>query len=842
MNDIRLERFAESPSLGAEFRVLADAMPQLVWTAHADGTLEYFNRRWVEYTGLTLDRLREKGADLGVVHPDELSETWDRWNAALATTTPYEMEYRLRRAGDATYRWFLSRAAPIFDATGRVFRWIGTATDIDEQRRARDSLAFIVDASRVFASAPDVETICRALADVSIGHFADWCFVVLVRDGRTATAAIAHKDRDLVSYIEQFRDKYPIRPDEPMAHVIANNVPLLVERILPQQLEEAAQDAQHLHLLRLLRMHSVMLLPLGTPAGTVHGALALVSAESGRQFNAVDLDVATSVCGRAAIAIENAQTLATERLTSQRLRFTGRANELLLETADFWKAMRQIAGMIAEEVSDGCLVVRLIGDGMRVEIAVDRDPAANAIVSRLEGKRPLRPEAERAFAAQLRAERSPNDGDLMQTGAWPYLREEFEALNPVSTLVIPLKSGEMTYGALIATYSETPCTPERDVPLLQEIAARASIVVGRSETAERERKIATTLQQASLPSIIPQLAGIQLNAVYAPAGDEAEVGGDWYDAIELDDGSVVVSVGDVTGRGIQAAAIMSKVRHAMGMTPLHEPDPSKILDSAEWFLRKRYPDAIVTAFVGVISPDRRSLRFANAGHPPPILRRDGLLLELDASGLPLGLRHLAVSDASRHIDLQNGDLLTLFTDGLIEWSRDWDEGQRRLENVLRTRAIVASASSASLIERACLPGKPRDDVAILTVSFGNPPAWSFSVDDPRAAADARQLFVEFLRSRIGDEPRIMRAELIFGELLGNVVRYAPGPVEINVFCNGHATQLHIIDSGPPFDLSNRLPNDSLSEVGRGLFIVQHIGKDLRVEQVPGGGNHTSIGL
>ena len=234
VNDISLERFAESPSLGAEFRVLADAMPQLVWTAQADGTLEYFNRRWIEYTGLTLDRLRDEGADVGVVHPDELSETWDRWNDALATATPYEMEYRLRRARDATYRWFLSRAEPILDAAGSVFRWIGTATDIDEQRRARDSLAFIVEAGNVFASAPDVETICRALADVTIGHFADWCFVVLVRDGRTATAAIAHKDRDLVRYIEQFRDNYPLRPDEPMAQVIANNVPLLVERIFPR--------------------------------------------------------------------------------------------------------------------------------------------------------------------------------------------------------------------------------------------------------------------------------------------------------------------------------------------------------------------------------------------------------------------------------------------------------------------------------------------------------------------------------------------------------------------------------------------------------------------------------
>ncbi len=841
MNETVLSQLAEGTSLGAEFRALGDAMPQLVWTAAPDGALEYLNRRWIEYTGVTLALLQERGPEVGVVHPDDLAETWARWKAALATATPYEMEYRLRCAGDDSYRWFLSRAMPICNGDGSVLRWIGTATDIDEQRRARDGLAFIVEASNIFSSAPDVETICRVLADITIGHFADWCFVVLSHEGNISSAAMAHKDRELVRYLEQFRGRYPTRPSDPIARVIAENAPLLIDRVFPEQLAEAARDAQHLELLKLLRMHSVMLVPLATPAGNVHGAIALVSAESGRTFNNVDIDVARSVCERAAIAIENAQTLASERLTSQRLRFTGRANELLLETADFWQAMRQIADIIASEVADGCTVMRVAGNTARVEIAAAREPAANAAVKRLEGKRPLRPDAERAFVARLESSRRSH-GPLLPNDAWPHLHKEFAALNPESAMVFPLRSGETVHGALIASYSQHPYSQELDLPLLGEVAARASIVAGKAEILERERRIATTLQQASLPSLIPTLAGIHLDAVYSPASDEAEVGGDWYDAIELDDGSVVVSVGDVTGRGIQAAAIMSKVRHAMGMAPRHEPDPRKILDSAEWFLRKRYPDAIVTAFVAVVSADRKTMRFANAGHPFPILRRaSGELLELVAMGLPLGLRHLASGEESRRVELREGDLLTLFTDGLTEWNHDWEDGQRRLEEILRTRAIVASTASAHLIEKSCLPDKPRDDVAILTVSVGVAPSWSFAVEDPRAAADARQTFVDYLRSRLDDEHRILRGELIFGELLGNVVRYAPGPVEINLYCDADGgSRLHVIDSGPLFELSNRLPSDSFSELGRGLFIVQHIGKHLTVERVPNGGNHTSI--
>ena len=223
-----------------------------------------------------------------------------------------------------------------------------------------------------------------------------------------------------------------------------------------------------------------------------------------------------------------------------------------------------------------------------------------------------------------------DDAMEMKQNAWPYLTDAIEALGAKATFIAPWHAGSSTFGALVAHYSDD--FDPRDIGLLEEIAHRASVALERAETLERERRIATTLQQASLPSLIPRVAGLRFDAVYAPAGEEADVGGDWYDAIELDDGSVVVSVGDVTGRGIQATAIMSKVRHAMGMAPLHERDPSKILDSAGWFLRKRYPDAIVTAFVGIISPDRRMIRYANAGHPLPMLRRDGELIELHAIG------------------------------------------------------------------------------------------------------------------------------------------------------------------------------------------------------------------
>ncbi len=556
--------------------------------------------------------------------------------------------------------------------------------------------------------------------------------------------------------------------------------------------------------------------------------------------------MAGAVAARTAVAIENVRILAGERTTSQRLRFAGRVNELLLDSRDVWTTMKAVATAIAEDLADACAVIKLDGDAIRVEAAAGRNPIAAAAMAALEGQRPLRSEVERRLAQRLRERGSvvhdPDSPQRMKLRTWPYLADHIDALNVRLTVVVPLHSADATYGALTVMFSEHSYEPLRDLPAIEDVAARASVAVERAETFERERNIASTLQKASLPTIIPKSKGLQFDAVYLPAGQQAEVGGDWYDAIELDDGSVVISVGDVTGRGIQAAAIMSKVRHAMGMVPLHEVDPAKILDSAEWFLRKRYPEAIVTAFVAIVNPERSSMRFANAGHLPPFLRRHGRLLALEQAGLPLGLRYLEASAESRRIELREADLLVLFTDGLVEWNRNWDEGERALERVLSSRAVVATGAPAKLIARSCLPARPYDDVAILAVRVGHAAVWSFVADDARAAVNARGSFVAFLRRSPCDSHMLARAEVVFGELLGNVVRHAPGPVEIQLYCNDGAWKLHVIDSGDDFVAPATLPTDIMSELGRGLYIVQQLAKRVHVEHVANCGNHISVEL
>lgn len=119
------------------YRSLADAMPQIVWTARADGYLDYYNRRWFEYTGMTLEQTVGWGWQ-PVLHPEDVEKALRLWSRAVVTGERYQIEYRFKRASDAQYRWHLGRAEPLRDADGRIVKWFGTSTDIDDQKRAEE--------------------------------------------------------------------------------------------------------------------------------------------------------------------------------------------------------------------------------------------------------------------------------------------------------------------------------------------------------------------------------------------------------------------------------------------------------------------------------------------------------------------------------------------------------------------------------------------------------------------------------------------------------------------------------------------------------------------------------
>ncbi len=365
---------------------------------------------------------------------------------------------------------------------------------------------------------------------------------------------------------------------------------------------------------------------------------------------------------------------------------------------------------------------------------------------------------------------------------------------------------------------------------------------------ERAERVASRFQEAALPARLPNPGGFRFDATYRPGGDEARIGGDWYDVLRLADGRIVISIGDVSGSGLGAAVTMAAMRHVIRGVAYVHPDPVMILDAAGRTLCEEFPDDQVSAFVGVIDPTSLVLTYASAGHPSPLLRQpDGTIEELPYDGTILGVRP-ASERPSRRRQLLEDAILVLYTDGLIE--PDPIEGERRIAQSLQDPHVVQAENVAQALEQATRSEQSRDDVAALVVFVQRSPfrierggpatgvsRWEFDAGDSRAAQLARTAFTDDLREVTSLTEDLFTAELVFGELIGNVARYAAGPVVVLVDWMGSAPVLHVRDRGPGFTHIPKLPRDIMAENGRGLYIISALTDEFNVEREPDRGSH-----
>lgn len=290
------------------FRLLAESIPQLVWTTRPDGFHDYYNQRWYDYTGTTPGQAQGEGWQ-GPFHPEDMPETLRRWHHSLRTGEPYETEYRCRRH-DGVYRWFLGRAHPVRDAQGHIIKWFGTCTDIDDQKRATDSMSFLAEAGTLLASSTlDYEATLEALTRLVVPRLADWCSVELLdEEGLTRQVSVAHVDPAKVRYAQELRQRYPPRPEDPhgVLEVIRTGQGEFLPDIPDELLVAGARDAEHLRIARELGLRSAMVVPL-TARGRTLGALSLVNAESRRRFVREDFTLAEQLAARAALAVDTAR-------------------------------------------------------------------------------------------------------------------------------------------------------------------------------------------------------------------------------------------------------------------------------------------------------------------------------------------------------------------------------------------------------------------------------------------------------------------------------------------------------------------------------------------------------
>lgn len=375
---------------------------------------------------------------------------------------------------------------------------------------------------------------------------------------------------------------------------------------------------------------------------------------------------------------------------------------------------------------------------------------------------------------------------------------------------------------------------DAEVDLWAELALRIATALDAAQIYAREHHVADTLQRALLPERLPVDDRLSFDAAYLPGASEAIVGGDWYDAFRLPDGRIAFSIGDVAGHGLRAAIVMGEVRQAFRAAALNPNSPSLVLERANTIVNMRANPVMVTAVFGIVDPRDGVFTYACAGHPAPLLALPGGTVQmLPKDGLPLGiLDEVGASDWT--FTLPPGALFALYTDGLIEYSRDVIDGEARLSEALAAAAAERSPDPAqALLERVFAAQGNTDDVATLTVGLADVPApafgWTFTAL-PLAVPLVRRSLERYARNLGLDEDARFALLTATGEAVANAVEHAyagaPGVVRVQAQAADDVLTVTIEDEG------KWKPAQRRDERGRGLPLMRALmdGVEIRTHQ------------
>ncbi len=375
---------------------------------------------------------------------------------------------------------------------------------------------------------------------------------------------------------------------------------------------------------------------------------------------------------------------------------------------------------------------------------------------------------------------------------------------------------------------------------------------------ERTKRVAETLQDVFLPAKLPQRPGLRFDAVYLPAERDALVGGDWYDAFELPDGRLVFSIGDVAGHGLAASMSVGRLRQAIFALAFTIHDPAEILARLNQLVEHQEPGTMVTVLVGSIDPAHESMTYASGGHPPPIVAyREGIAASQALGGPPLGTG-LGGTWKTHAIRLEPDAVVAVYTDGMIEFSRDVAAAETRLRGAVALMVGDATiARPAVAVQHLVLDGmRPRDDAALLIMQFSDVDAtalhhdaptlhhtWRFHSSDAYTAHTSRREIVQFIRNLATDPGQVFACELILGEILANTVEHAPGLVEVRVDWTRDKAVAVVRDTGPGLEqYAARLPDDVMSEDGRGMYLINALAEEVTIKRAAGYGTEIRVVL
>lgn len=411
---------------------------------------------------------------------------------------------------------------------------------------------------------------------------------------------------------------------------------------------------------------------------------------------------------------------------------------------------------------------------------------------------------------------SLRDSDLLTTGNGEAGTAAISLQHPRGVLVVWVELSE-----------QRPFTPE-DHTLLVVLAGRLGQGLHRVYQLDSQRETALALQHSMLdPTGLP--GGFTVR--YLPAARPLQVGGDWYDVVDLDDGRVALIVGDCVGHGLAAATVMGQLRSACRALLLEQSNPSAALAGLDRFAARLPGARCATAFCAVLTPDTGELVYSNAGHPPPVMvHADGTVVTLDGEhGLPLALRLDWIRPESR-VTIPARATLLLYTDGLVERrGSSIDDGIDRAADLVQDgRSQSLDEVADRLMSRLEPTGGYLDDVAILLYRQPGPFEMKFTADATQLAP-SRAALRSWLKKAGVDPDQIVDVLIASGEAVANAIEhghrhYPEGTVSL--FATAHVDGLHlsVVDTGAWKEPHN-VPADNR---GRGIALMRGLMEDLAI--------------
>jgi serine phosphatase RsbU (regulator of sigma subunit)/anti-sigma regulatory factor (Ser/Thr protein kinase) len=561
----------------------------------------------------------------------------------------------------------------------------------DETRRLQE----VTSALSLAASAMDVGDTCLEHALSAVG--ADAGFVVVSRGPGGVLEMVSnsgYSEDELVVW-----GGFDLDADVPATRTFATGEPvwaLTREEMAAFTGVERGDDA------------GWVTLPLTTTSGGVRAVLQLVF-RSGRQLSDGErrwLQVVVSQC---------AQALERSLLFDEEQRLREHSERLQEMTAALSNAVTRVD--VAEVIVEG-IEGAMGADGTSLAIVQEERPLLRTLARRgNEGGDAL----ETSLDAELPGPHAVRRHVPDFFGSFEDLRAAFPEVTRRdvggfdSFFFVPLIAGRRVNGLLTVSWAEPRTLSADERRFVLSVAGQAAQALERAGHFEAEQTIAATLQRSVLPSTLPRVEGVHLAARYLPGTLDLNVGGDWFDAIPLSDGRLGVVVGDVVGKGVQAAATMAQLRNALRAFSLDRMKPSSTVGRLDRLAEEVLETAFATVLYAVVDPRALVCRYTSAGHPPPLVAfADGRVELLEGGrGLPLGTG--APTRYSQDVaELSAGSVLVLYTDGLVERrGSSIDDGLERLRRAVAEGPRDPEPLLEHILERMVGDGERDDDIALL---------------------------------------------------------------------------------------------------------------------------------